>query len=194
MDNDTFWGLVDTARAGAAEAGEPLDEVLVARLAQRPRREILEFQERFDELHDALYRWDVWAAAYLIGGGCSDDSFMDFRAGVIGLGRDWYERVAVDPDSLAAHPVVREAATDLRDRPETLFHEDMNYVAGGAFEQITGDMDAFYEAWDDFRGPEEKEKQSDDEAAMGEDFDFDDDEEMRRRLPRLAALFLDADG
>lgn len=27
---------------------------------------------------------------------------------------------------------------------------------------------------------------------MGEDFDFDDDEEMSRRLPGLAALFLAA--
>jgi hypothetical protein len=25
---------------------------------------------------------------------------------------------------------------------------------------------------------------------LGEDFDFDDDEEMRRRLPRLSACFL----
>lgn len=26
---------------------------------------------------------------------------------------------------------------------------------------------------------------------MGEDFDFDDDDEMRRRLPRLASLLLE---
>jgi len=26
---------------------------------------------------------------------------------------------------------------------------------------------------------------------MGESFDFDDDDEMRRRLPRLAALFIE---
>jgi hypothetical protein len=36
----------------------------------------------------------VWAAAYLIGGGCSGDAFIDFRAGVIAQGRDWYEKVA----------------------------------------------------------------------------------------------------
>lgn len=49
---------------------------------------ILEYAERFDELHDALYRWDVLAAAYLIAGGCPDDSFIDLRAGVrAGSGR-----------------------------------------------------------------------------------------------------------
>ncbi|MGA5421130.1 DUF4240 domain-containing protein [Streptomyces lavendulocolor] len=52
----------------------------------------------------------MWAAAYLIGGGCSDDSLMGFRAGVIGLGRVWFEWVAADPDGLAAHPLVLRAA------------------------------------------------------------------------------------
>ena len=34
---------------------------------------------------------------YLIGGGCSDDAFTDFRAGIIAQGRDWYEKVAASP-------------------------------------------------------------------------------------------------
>jgi hypothetical protein len=186
MDIDTSWDVIEAARAGAAEAGELLDEVLVRQLADRPRQEILEYAERFDELHDALYRWDVWAAAYLIGGGCSDDSFIDFRAGVIALGREWYQRVATDPDNLAAHPDVIQAA-NVRDRSEVLFYEDVNYAASGAFERITGDADAFYEAWQIFRGAD---AESGDAVDMGEDFDFDDDKEMSRRLPRLAALFL----
>ncbi|MEW2400058.1 DUF4240 domain-containing protein [Streptomyces sp. NPDC046862] len=186
MDINTFWDVIDAAHAETGETGELLDEVLVKQLAERPRQEILEYAERFDELHDALYRWDVWAAAYLIGGGCSDDSFMDFRAGVIALGCQWYQRVAADPDSLAAHPDVVQAA-NVRDRSEVLFYEDMNYAASGAFERITGDADAFYEAWRSFRGAD---TESDNAVDMGEDFDFDDDREMSRRLPRLATLFL----
>ncbi|MEU9193200.1 DUF4240 domain-containing protein [Streptomyces hundungensis] len=31
---------------------------------------------------DAVYRWDVWVAAYFIGGGGSDDRFTDFTAGL----------------------------------------------------------------------------------------------------------------
>ncbi|MFD3756342.1 DUF4240 domain-containing protein [Streptomyces sp. NPDC058622] len=186
MDIDTFWDIIEGARAGAAGAGEPLDEVLVKQLAERPTQTILEYAERFDELHDALYRWDVWAAAYLIGGGCSDDSFIDFRAGVIASGRAWYRRVTTDPDSLAAHPEAVETA-DAGARSETLFYEEMNYAAGAAFERITGNADSFYEAWLDFRTTE---TEGDSAADMGEDFDFDDDEEMSRRLPRLAAVFL----
>ncbi|MCX4815257.1 DUF4240 domain-containing protein [Streptomyces sp. NBC_01239] len=187
MDIDTFWEIIEAARAEAATAGEPFDAALVKQLACRPQQEILEYAERFDELHDALCRWDVWAAAYLIGGGCSDDSFTDFRAGVIALGRDWYHRVDTAPDSLADHPNAIQAA-NLRDRSEVLFYEDVNYAASGAFELITGDRDAFYEAWKSFRGADAP---GDNVVDMGEDFDFDDDGEMGSRLPRLAALFLE---
>ncbi|WP_412769018.1 DUF4240 domain-containing protein [Micromonospora zamorensis] len=66
----------------------------------------------------------MWAAAYLIGGGCSDDSFIDFRAGVIALGREWYERVLVSPDGLADQPAVRQAAAEEDDG--ALFAESVN--------------------------------------------------------------------
>ncbi|MFE5919085.1 DUF4240 domain-containing protein [Streptomyces sp. NPDC056468] len=111
---------------------------------------------------------------------------MDFRAGVIALGCQWYQRVAADPDSLAAHPDVVQAA-NVRDRSEVLFYEDVNYAASGAFERITGDADAFYETWRSFRATD---TECDNAVDMGEDFDFDDDREMSRRLPRLSALFL----
>ncbi|MET7817950.1 DUF4240 domain-containing protein [Micromonospora zamorensis] len=193
MDVDEFWAVVESAGAGldgrTGDDGEAIAAALVTRLAATSSERILKFQELFDQLHDALYRWDVWAAAYLIGGGCSDDSFIDFRAGVIALGREWYERVLASPDGLADHPVVRQAAIEEDDG--ALFAESVNYVASKAHEQVTGgDDDAFYEAMksrehtavgiDEAREPD-----------MGEDFDFDNDDEMRRRLPRLAELFLD---
>ncbi|MEV8314931.1 DUF4240 domain-containing protein [Streptomyces sp. NPDC059900] len=187
MEIDTFWDIIEAARTETTSTGEPFDGVLVERLAKRPRQEILEYAQRFDELHDALYRWDVWAAAYLIGGGCSDDGFIDFRAGVIASGRQWYERVAADPDSLAGHPEVADAEES---RDEVLFCEAVNYAAGAAFERITGDADAFDEARDGFCGAEPENAAAVD---MGEEFDFDDDSEMSRRLPRLAALCLGAD-
>ena len=86
MDIGTFWEIIETARASAAP-GRPVHRCLARHLAALTEQEILEYQERFDEVHGALYRWDVWAAAYLIGGGCSDDSFIDFRAGLIAPGR-----------------------------------------------------------------------------------------------------------
>jgi hypothetical protein len=159
MDTDEFWDIVETARSNTAE-DLPFHEALVDLLARRSPQDILRYEERFD----ALYRWDVWAAAYLIGGGCSDDSFMDFRAGLTAQERHWYERAAAAPDSLAVHSAVITGAADQDDRA------------------------LFYEAWKEYEaanldsGPAETD--------MGEDFDFDDEGEMRRRMPRLALLFL----
>ncbi|MEU1589595.1 DUF4240 domain-containing protein [Micromonospora sp. NPDC005710] len=195
MDVDEFWAVVESAGAGldgrTDDDGEAVAAALVTRLAATSPESILEFQELFDQLHDALYRWNVWTAAYLIGGGCSDDSFIDFRAGVIALGREWYERVLASPDALADHPVVREAAAE--DDDGGLFAESVNYVASEAYEEVTGDDDeAFYEA---MKVRERDAAGIDDahDSGMGEDFDFDDDNEMRNRLPRLAELFLDPD-
>lgn len=188
MGPDAFWEIVEAARAGGGP--RPLDqasaEALTDLLAARAPEEIVAFELRFQQVHGAVYRWDLWAAGYLIGGGCSDDSFMDFRAGLIALGREWYERASADPDSLAGHPlVISEAAEE--PGGGTVFHEDVNYVASLAFDRITGDTDVWHEVWKRRRAGRPIEGPP---PVMGEDFDFEDDDEMRRRLPRLAELFL----
>ena len=109
VDTDGFWDLIEAARVSAV-GGKPFHEMLADLLAARTEHEILDYQEKFDEAHQALYRWDMWAAAYLIGGCCTDDSFMDFRAGLIAQGRDWYQKAADSPDSLAGHPAVAAVA------------------------------------------------------------------------------------
>ena len=72
------------------------------------------------------------------------------------------------------------ARPPLADNP--LFYEEVNYAASCAFERVNGDENAFWDALA-ARGPR------DGLAELGEDFGFDDDQEMRRRLPRLSAPF-----
>ncbi|MGW0633637.1 DUF4240 domain-containing protein [Streptomyces sp. NPDC002758] len=193
MNIEDFWIIVETARTDAGSASDDPHQAfasaLVNRLAATSKQTILEYQQCFDQLHSAIYRWDVWAAGYLIGGGCSDDAFMDFRAGLIAQGRDWYDRAATNPDVLAEHPEVIAAAAEGID--EALFNETVNYAASYAYERINGDEDdcTFYDDYDQFRGP----RTDDDPADMGESFDFDNSSEMRARLPHLARLFLDHD-
>jgi hypothetical protein len=109
---------------------------------------------------------------------------MDFRTGVISLGRRWYERIVSAPDSLADHPLVVEHAAqdDSLDRPDQLFYVKVNYVASRAYERITDDEETFY---DTLRQLKSDAGTGRTESDMGEDFDFDDDSEMARRLPRL---------
>ena len=175
-----FWDIIKTARASAGQ-DRPFHESLTDHLATLTEQDILEYHERFEKMHDALYRYDLWAAAYLIGGGCSDDGFIDFRAGLIAQGRDWYHKAAASPDSLAGHPAVADARCLRCDDP--LFYEEVNYAASHAFQQVSGNEHAFWDALE-ARGPRDR------LAVVGEDFDFDDDQEMRRRLPRLSACCL----
>ncbi|MBA9002364.1 DUF4240 domain-containing protein [Thermomonospora cellulosilytica] len=178
---DEFWGIVEAARAD----GRPFHEALEDRLAERSEEEILAFQTCSDKVRGTVYRWDVWAAAYLIGGGCSDDSFMDFREGLIALGREWFERVARSPDDLVEHPAVIRAAAD---GGYPVFYEVAGYAAAKAYERVTGKETCdFYDAVDEYRAAHGIEER---ESGMGEAFDFGDAAEMRRRLPRLAELFL----
>ncbi|MGW4599772.1 DUF4240 domain-containing protein [Streptomyces sp. NPDC004457] len=182
MDTDTFWQLIDTAHAADA----PLHEALTDLLAPRGEEHVLAFETCMDQLDTAIDRWDVWAAGYLIGGGCSDDSFMDFKAGLIGLGRAWYERVVGCPDDLAEHPVVQRAAAT--GDQEALLYEELGSVGPNCYRRITGDEDGFYPALEQYRAVQGLGDGA--EHHMGADFDFDDAEEMRHRLPRLAALYL----
>ncbi|MCM2393873.1 DUF4240 domain-containing protein [Streptomyces albipurpureus] len=178
---EDFWQFIELARAEATP-DRPFASVLVDTLAASSQETVLAYELTFTAMHGALYRWDVWAAAYLIGGGCSDDSFMDFRAGVIAQGRFWYERVLAAPDGFAEHPVAQDGEPELLE--EVVFDEETNYAAFRAFSLLGGseaEWESVVRAGDDA------------EPDMGEDFDFDDDDEMRRRLPALAALFLDLD-
>ncbi|CND73683.1 Uncharacterised protein [Mycobacterium tuberculosis] len=177
MDGDEFWGLVDAARRDEG----PFAEALTARLTTLPAERILQFQECYEAVDRRVYRWDVWAAAYLIGGGCSDDSFSDFRAGLIALGREWFEQVAQAPDSLAGHPLVIESAA--KHDHDLIFYEEAGYTADQAFEQVTNTGTCeFYEML------ERRQTFPETVVDLGEDFDFDDEEQMRQRLPRLMAL------
>lgn len=185
MDATGFWDVIEASRTAAASGGEPFHEALTRLLAARPAQEILDYQEKFDEAREALYRWDVWAAAYLVGGGCSDDSFIDFRAGLIAQGRAWYQKVSASPDSLAGHPAVAAAAAAHQD--EALFYEEVSYAAPRAYVRASGDDRAFWDALSERRQEDRT------PADMGENFDFEDRQEMRRRLPRLAALYYGED-
>ncbi|OKJ13583.1 DUF4240 domain-containing protein [Kitasatospora sp. CB01950] len=188
MDNDEFWQLIDSARA-AATPEVPFEQALVDVLAALPESDILRYEVAFDRLHGTLYRWDIWAAAYLIGGGCSDDGFMDFRAGVISEGHAWYERVLAGPDVIAEHPAA--VGENRFDAEEVFFNEAVNYAASQAFARRTGAWEEFHPAYERHRAERGLAPAPGAvEPCSGELFDFDDDAEMHRRLPRLAALYL----
>jgi len=168
VDRDYFWEVVEAARARAGGVGE-VPEALVELLQGRPLAELVAFREVQDDLLGReAYRWDLWAAAYVINGGASDDGFEYFLDWLMAQGRARWEATLADPDSLA----------DVVD-PDTgdLDCEEMLHVAPRA----AGDEDAFWTAMPD-RGEHLP------PGPVGEPFDFGDRVRMRRLLPRLTAV------
>lgn len=101
MNDAQFWRLIDSTRRDAEDDPEAQIEALTAALAELPESEILEFDRHFTEHWIKAYTWDLWAAAYIIGGGCSDDGFTDFRGWLISRGQKVYSKALADPQSLA---------------------------------------------------------------------------------------------
>lgn len=173
MDTGSFWRILDTARETAGEDLDGWFDALKNELLHLPPEEILQFRLLFDVKTGAAYKIDLWGAAYLINGGCSDDGFHYFRCWLVGQGRDVYEKALANPDSLAdvlhgEWPL--EAALDA--------------APGRAWQEKTGRPEADYFTELDRLTPE---YQHPDE---GEDWDFEDDKEMRRHFPRLCELYL----
>jgi len=82
MNEDQFWEIVAATRAAADSFDDHADK-LVSRLTTLEPEEIDAFGRIFDQLSDRAYSWDLWGAAFLIKGGCGDDSFFDFRSWLI---------------------------------------------------------------------------------------------------------------
>ena len=102
MDEDTFWELIDEARAAAGDDDAAFLEKLHSDLLELPPNAIESFRDRLDEALERAYRWDLWAAAYIINDGTSDDAFEYFRGWLVSRGRKVFEAALADPESLEA--------------------------------------------------------------------------------------------
>lgn len=102
MNVDRFWQMVEAARQKSGD-GMADPDILQAALERCAVAEILGFQLRLEECLAASYRLDLWAVAYLVKGGCSDDGFEYFRGWLIAQGRSYFEAALADPERAADH-------------------------------------------------------------------------------------------
>jgi hypothetical protein len=173
MRTDDFWAVIARATADRPASPAEVAKRAVADLAMRDPEEIVAWARHLDKVMVASGKEDLWAAAYLINGGCSDEGFDSFRGWLIAHGRETVARSVQSPDSLAEMPAVRDAA----ESGAVFEAEEVLSVAREAYEQATGsELPA-----------EERPVTRPDPADL---WDFDDEEEMQRRLPKLSALFL----
>lgn len=101
MTIDEFWELIETAGQQSQGDMERKCAFVQKAVAAMPPDAAIAFSKYFDESMNRSYTWGLWGAAYVVNGGCGDDTFSDFRASLISRGKKAFESAIADPDSLA---------------------------------------------------------------------------------------------
>ncbi len=131
MTVDQFWNLVEKVHHASQGDMDKKCELLDAELRRLPLDEVRSFREYFYECKDRAYTWELWAAAYIIGGGCSNDKFSDFRSTLISMGRQTFEHALADPQWLA----------DVDYDADMADYEGYQYVPGKVEHDLNGRQD-----------------------------------------------------
>jgi hypothetical protein len=133
LTKQEFWALIDTSRRGTEDAEEQTDK-LQQLLEQLSEEAILDFHRYFHEAIRDGYRWDIWAAAYIINGGCGNDGFDYFLGWLIAQGQGYFQTTLADPNHAGSKVVPGDYVEC----------ESIWYAAQIAYEKKTGKSD-FYE-------------------------------------------------
>jgi hypothetical protein len=172
MPSEQFWRIIGRA---AESAHDPAAQVnaLDAALREFSVEEIMSFEIAFRRYLNQAYTWDLWGAAYVIHGGCSDDGFEYFRRWLVSRGRHIYEAALADPDSLAQ--------LNAQPGPDDVWEfEEIYYVAANVFAEKGG--------YGDVRDQSEPEAGSGGPQPSGEPFS-EHEEHLARRYPHLWRRF-----
>lgn len=130
MNVEYFWRLIKTSQRGTENCGDQAEK-LTAQLADLGADEIEAFDQILHERLNDAYRWDLWAVATIVNGGCSDDGFLYFRGWLVAQGQEYFEDALAHPPA-AARKVIPGDFVEC---------EQMLYVALDAYEQKTGKPD-----------------------------------------------------
>ena len=140
MTEIEFWKML--AQSGDATRSIPQQEKKLRKLlSQLTPDEIVSFNDWFGHFVRGAFFYRLWGAAWLIGDGCSDDSFWDFRCWLVAQGEQVYRNALANPDSLAdiVNPRVRKTGLS--------FSNPAMFVWGERLGKDESDLDDFPQAW-----------------------------------------------
>src|SRR5258708_24335733 len=115
MNEERFWTIIQRSLDKGADHSDRQAENLTTELQPLSSEEIESFGHIHEQLRQRAFTWDLWGAAYIIGGGCSDDEFWWFLGWLVSRGRNWFERALADPNDLADYPERLVAASLVMD-------------------------------------------------------------------------------
>jgi hypothetical protein len=126
MTRDEFWTIIDYSKTQFLH--DTHQQSLAEILRQLEPQELIDFNKIYHQLHAKAYTFNLWGAAYLINGGCSDDCFHYFRSWLISQGKDIFEASLLNPEYLAE--------LELIEQPE---FEEFEYVVLEVYEELTSE-------------------------------------------------------
>lgn len=132
MDERQFWDLVQRTHDAAGNNMDRKCELLKAEILKLSKRDAIDFTTLFDTMMDRAYSYGLWGAAYIVHGGCGDDTFSDFRSSLISRGRAAFDRAVANPESLAD-----ENFDDV-----TWFYEGFQYAVTEGVKSVVGSRPA----------------------------------------------------
>lgn len=134
MPDASFWALIDATLTGSTDPDARMEQLRKA-LEPLSTDDLIAYEIAFREKLNKAYTWDLWAAAYIVHGGASDDGFEYFRRWLVMRGKATYEAALADPSHLATIPLAPTG-------PEGVWEfEEIYYVAGELFEERGGEDD-----------------------------------------------------
>lgn len=167
MHEDHFWEIIQLTHDKANGEFDAQQSEMTKALHKLSPQDIIHFDNRFRELRGRAYDWQLWAAIYIIHGGCSDDSFIDFRGWVISQGKEFYYKTVADPETLV----------DIDEEKIEVDWEGMGYVPSTVFEELTGkEITSEYRENQDIKGTE---------------WDEESNDELKLMFPKLWAKYAD---
>jgi len=182
MDKNEFWELIQKSYKEANWESDKQMEILINELSEYSQEDILKFGKIYDIYAKESYKSKLWAAAYVMNGGCSDDCFDYFRGWLISRGKEPYLNALINPDSIID--------LDMAYDDDYFENEQMLSVALRAFNEKIGtdDYNVYYQRIDEFELDSDEILAIVDEISFGEDIDTDwdeDGESLKNLVPKL---------
>lgn len=129
LDEEVYWSIIENSLRGT-DNQEDQELFLIAEIEKLTPIEMIGFRLRTDKLLFDSYNSELWCAAYIVSGGCSDGGFEYFRCWLIAQGKEVFYNVKAKPDSLIDQVI---------EGKESYEFEGFWYVAMNAFKNSTGE-------------------------------------------------------
>jgi len=133
MTLEEFWTIIDPVHQSVQgnmgyDYMEAKTRALEVKLEKLPPDEIASFRQHFGDCMARAYSWEIWSVAIVFDGGCDLNEFFGyFRINLISFGRQVFEGVMADPDSLGdleialAEPRYFSCRSDFDHAPFTVY-------------------------------------------------------------------------